>query len=84
VLSWRRVRALEESGFCTGNRAEIYRHTFGLGVLSLERLDARRNSGNVLINLPNVKHLHTSLSLGEVKASAALTLGHLLMPAAKN
>jgi len=30
-----------------------------------------------LINLPNVKDLHTSFSLGEVKASSALPLGHL-------
>jgi len=31
----------------------------------------------VLINLPNVKDLHTSFSLGEVKASSALPLAHL-------
>jgi hypothetical protein len=30
-----------------------------------------------LFRLPNVKDLHTSFSLGEVKASAALPLGHL-------
>ena len=30
-----------------------------------------------LINLPNVKDLHTSFSLGEVKASGVLPLGHL-------
>ena len=30
-----------------------------------------------LINLPNVKDLHTSFSLGEVKAGSALPLGHL-------
>ena len=30
-----------------------------------------------LMNLPNVKDLHTSFSLGEVKASHALPLGHL-------
>jgi Lrp/AsnC family leucine-responsive transcriptional regulator len=30
-----------------------------------------------LINLPNVKDIHTSFSLGEVKASSALPLGHL-------
>jgi Lrp/AsnC family leucine-responsive transcriptional regulator len=28
----------------------------------------------VLINLPNVKDLHTSFSLGEVKASSALAV----------
>ena len=35
-----------------------------------------------LINLPNVKDLHTSFSLGEVKASSALPLGHLTRTAA--
>jgi DNA-binding Lrp family transcriptional regulator len=122
---WRRVRALEESGFITGYRAEINRHKMGLGVLAFVRLDADRNSGDVLqaledairtipevischyisgtgtfelqvvsqdlntfsqfarevlINLPNVKDLHTSFSLGEVKSSSALPLGHLSAP----
>lgn len=120
---WRRVRALEENGFIKGYRAEIDRHKIGLGVLAFVRLDADRNTGDVLakleealrtipevvschyisgtgtfelqvvsqdlnsfsqfardvlINLPNVKDLHTSFSLGEVKASSALPLGHLL------
>jgi len=119
---WRRVRALEEGGYIKGYRAEIDRHKIGLGVLAFVRLDAARNSGDVLhqledairgipevischyisgtgtfelqvvcrdlnsfsqfarevlINLPNVKDLHTSFSLGEVKASSALPLGHL-------
>lgn len=119
---WRRVRALEESGYIKGYRAEIDRQKIGLGVLAFVRLDADRNSGDVtreleeairkipevvschyisgagtfelqvvsrdldsfsklarsvLINLPNVKDLHTSFSLGEVKASSALPLGHL-------
>ena len=119
---WRRVRALEQSGFITGYRAEINRHKIGLGVLAFVRLDADRNSGDAtrqleeaikklpeivschyisgtgtfelqvvakdlesfsrfalqnLINLPNVKDIHTSFSLGEVKASSALPLGHL-------
>lgn len=119
---WRRVKSLEENGFITGYRAEINRHKMGLGVLAFVRLDANRNSGDVLhgleqairelpevischyisgtgtfelqvvsrdlntfsqfarevlINLPNVKDLHTSFSLGEVKASSALPLGHL-------
>jgi Lrp/AsnC family transcriptional regulator, leucine-responsive regulatory protein len=119
---WRRVKALEDSGFITGYRADINRHKLGLGVLAFVRLDANRNSGDVLkeledairtipevischyisgtgtfelqvvsrdlntfsqfarevlINLPNVKDLHTSFSLGEVKASSALPLGHL-------
>ena len=37
-----------------------------------------------LINLPNVKDLHTSFSLGEVKAGSALPLGHLQAVSAKN
>ena len=119
---WRRVRALEESGYIKGYRAEIDRQKIGLGVLAFVRLDAERNNGNVtrqleeairaipevischyisgtgtfelqvvsrdlysfsqfarevLINLPNVKDLHTSFSLGEVKASSALPLGQV-------
>ena len=116
---WRRVRALEESGFIRGYRAEIDRHKIGLDVLAFVRLDAAQNSGellnkleeairrlpevischyisgtgtfelqvvsrdlntfsqfarDVLIHLPNVKDLHTSFSLGEVKAAGALPL----------
>ena len=119
---WRRVRALEDSGFITGYRAEINRHKIGLGVLAFVRLDADRNNGDAtreleeaiktlpevvschyisgagtfelqvvaqnleafskfalhkLMNLPNVKDIHTSFSLGEVKASSALPLGPL-------
>jgi Lrp/AsnC family leucine-responsive transcriptional regulator len=119
---WRRVRALEKSGYIKGYHAEIDRHRIGLGVLAFVRLDAQQNTGErtremeeairkipeivschyisgagtfelqvvsrdldsfsqfarkVLINLPNVKDLHTSFSLGEVKASSALPLGHL-------
>ena len=116
---WRRVRALEASGFIRGYRAEIDRQKIGLDVLAFVRLDAAQNSGellsqledairrlpevtschyisgtgtfelqvvsrdlnsfsqfarDVLINLPNVKDLHTSFSLGEVKAAGALPL----------
>ena len=119
---WRRVRALEESGFIRGYRAEIDRHKIGLGVLAFVRLDAERSRGDltrameeaiaripevvschyisgtgtfelqvvardldsfsqfargVLLNLPNVKDMHTSFSLGEVKAGGALPLAHL-------
>ncbi|WP_068175988.1 Lrp/AsnC family transcriptional regulator [Hydrogenophaga taeniospiralis] len=119
---WRRVRALEEQGFIRGYRAELDREKMGLGVLAFVRLDAERNSGDVLrqmeaairgipeivschyisgsgtfelqvvcpdlnhfsrfarevlINLPNVKDLHTSFSLGEVKSASALPLSHL-------
>jgi Lrp/AsnC family leucine-responsive transcriptional regulator len=116
---WRRVRALETSGFIRGYRAVIDRQKIGLDVLAFVRLDAAQNSGellgkleeairrlpevtschyisgtgtfelqvvsrdlntfsqfarDVLINLPNVKDLHTSFSLGEVKAAGALPL----------
>ncbi len=119
---WRRARALEESGFIVGYRAEINRHKIGLGVMAFVRLFAERNtadgtrlleraiaglpqviachyiSGNGsfelqvvaqdldsfsrfalerLMTLPNVKDLHTSFSLGEVKASSRLPLDHL-------
>jgi Lrp/AsnC family transcriptional regulator, leucine-responsive regulatory protein len=51
--------------------------TFEMQVLATD-LDAySRFSLEVLLKLPNVKDLHTSFSLGEVKAGAALPLGHL-------
>jgi DNA-binding Lrp family transcriptional regulator len=55
--------------------------TFELQVLATD-LDAfSRWTMQTLFKLPNVKDLHTSFSLGEVKAGAALPLGHL-QPAA--
>ncbi|HYD74549.1 Lrp/AsnC family transcriptional regulator [Ramlibacter sp.] len=51
--------------------------TFELQVVSSD-LDAfSLLARKVLINLPNVKDLHTSFSLGEVKASSAWPLAHL-------
>jgi Lrp/AsnC family transcriptional regulator, leucine-responsive regulatory protein len=51
--------------------------TFELQVMATD-LDAfSRFSIDTLLNLPNVKDIHTSFSLGEVKAGAALPLGHL-------
>jgi DNA-binding Lrp family transcriptional regulator len=51
--------------------------TFELEVMATD-LDAfSKFSLEVLLNLPNVKDLHTSFSLGEVKAGAALPLAHL-------
>jgi Lrp/AsnC family leucine-responsive transcriptional regulator len=51
--------------------------TFELQVMVTD-LDAfSKFSLEVLLNLPNVKDLHTSFSLGEVKAGAALPLAHL-------
>jgi DNA-binding Lrp family transcriptional regulator len=51
--------------------------TFELQVMCTD-LDAyARWSMDTLFRLPNVKDLHTSFSLGEVKAGAALPLAHL-------
>jgi len=51
--------------------------TFELQVLVTD-LDAySRWTMETLFRLPNVKDLHTSFSLGEIKASAALPLAHL-------
>jgi DNA-binding Lrp family transcriptional regulator len=52
--------------------------TFELQVVCPDLGEFSRFAREVLINLPNVKDLHTSFSLGEVKAASALPLGHLL------
>jgi Lrp/AsnC family transcriptional regulator, leucine-responsive regulatory protein len=55
--------------------------TFELQVMATD-LDAfSRFATDTLLNLPNVKDIHTSFSLGEVKAGAALPLAHLQNPA---
>ena len=51
--------------------------TFELQVVSRDLDSFSQFARNVLINLPNVKDLHTSFSLGEVKDSSALPLQHL-------
>ncbi|MDH4062380.1 MAG: Lrp/AsnC family transcriptional regulator [Aquincola sp.] len=51
--------------------------TFELQVMATD-LDAfSRFATGTLLNLPNVKDIHTSFSLGEVKSGAALPLAHL-------
>ena len=52
--------------------------TFELQVVSRDLNHFSRLAREVLLNLPNVKDLHTSFSLGEVKADAALPLTHWL------
>jgi DNA-binding Lrp family transcriptional regulator len=52
--------------------------TFELQVVSKDLESFSLFARKVLINLPNVKDLHTSFSLGEVKASSSLPLNHLL------
>lgn len=51
--------------------------TFELQVVSQDLDSFSRFALKHLLNLPNVKDLHTSFSLGEVKASHALPLAHL-------
>jgi DNA-binding Lrp family transcriptional regulator len=51
--------------------------TFELVVMATD-LDAfSRFATGTLLNLPNIKDIHTSFSLGEVKAGGALPLSHL-------
>ncbi len=51
--------------------------TFELQVVAQDLDSFSRFALQRLINLPNVKDLHTSFSLGEVKAAGALPLTHL-------
>lgn len=51
--------------------------TFELQVVSRDLDTFSQFARKVLINLPNVKDLHTSFSLGEVKASSSMPLSHL-------
>ncbi len=52
--------------------------TFELQVVAPDLAEFSRFAREVLIHLPNVKDLHTSFSLGEVKAGGALPLSHLI------
>lgn len=51
--------------------------TFELQVVAPDLESFSKLALNSLINLPNVKDLHTSFSLGEVKATGQLPLGHV-------
>ena len=51
--------------------------TFELQVVAQDLDSFSRFAQQRLVNLPNVKDLQTSFSLGEVKAGGALPLGHL-------
>jgi len=51
--------------------------TFELQVIVTDLEAFSQFSIKTLLNLPNVKDIHTSFSLGEVKATAALPLAHL-------
>ena len=52
--------------------------TFELQVVAPDLEQFSRFAREVLLHLPNVKDMHTSFSLGEVKAGGALPLAHLL------
>lgn len=51
--------------------------TFEMQVIVTDLEAFSKFSIKTLLNLPNVKDIHTSFSLGEVKAGAALPLAHL-------
>jgi Lrp/AsnC family leucine-responsive transcriptional regulator len=51
--------------------------TFELQVVSKDLDSFSRFAQNSLLNLPNVKDVHTSFSLGEVKATTALPLNEV-------
>jgi DNA-binding Lrp family transcriptional regulator len=51
--------------------------TFELQVMATDLEAFSRFSMDTLLNLPNVADIHTSFSLGEVKAGGALPLSHL-------
>ena len=51
--------------------------TFELQVVSQDLETFSQFARDVLLNLPHIKDMHTSFSLGEVKASRALPLQHL-------
>jgi DNA-binding Lrp family transcriptional regulator len=91
VLAFVRVDAERNTGSATKALEEAIRRlpevtschyisgagTFELQVMATD-LDAfSRFATDTLLNLPNVKDIHTSFSLGEVKAGAALPLTHL-------
>ncbi|HET9823134.1 MAG TPA: Lrp/AsnC family transcriptional regulator [Burkholderiaceae bacterium] len=95
VLAFVRVDAERHTGTATKALEEAIRRmpevtschyisgagTFELEVMATD-LDAfSRFATDTLLNLPHVKDIHTSFSLGEVKAGAALPLTHL-QPAA--
>jgi len=95
VLAFVRVDADRNSGSATRELEDAIRRlpevischyisgsgTFELQVVATD-LDAfSRFSLDVLLNLPHVKDVHTSFSLGEVKEGGALPLAHLRAPA---
>ena len=91
VLAFVRLDAQRNTGELTREMEEAIRQipeivschyisgagTFELQVVSRDLDTFSQFARQVLINLPNVKDLHTSFSLGEVKASASWPLSQL-------
>jgi DNA-binding Lrp family transcriptional regulator len=91
VLAFVRLDAQRNTGELTREMEEAIRQipeivschyisgagTFELQVVSRDLATFSTFARQVLINLPNVKDLHTSFSLGEVKASASWPLSQL-------
>ena len=92
VLAFVRVDADRNTGVATRELEDAIRRlpevtachyisgtgTFELQVIATDLEAFSRFSMDTLLNLPNVKDIHTSFSLGEVKAGGALPLSHLL------
>ena len=92
VLAFVRLDAERNSGDALGQMEKAIRDipqivschyisgsgTFELQVVAPDLAEFSSFAREVLIHLPNVKDLHTSFSLGEVKAGGALPLSHLL------
>lgn len=57
--------------------------TFELQVVAQDLESFSQFARDVLLNLPHVKDMHTSFSLGEVKADGALPLTHLSRSSAR-
>ena len=91
VLAFVRVDADRNTGVATRELEDAIRRlpevtachyisgtgTFELQVIATDLEAFSRFSMDTLLNLPNVKDIQTSFSLGEVKAGGALPLSHL-------
>jgi DNA-binding Lrp family transcriptional regulator len=91
VLAFVRVDAERNTGAATRALEEAIRripqviachYISGSGTFELQVMTTDLDAFSVLaletlLDLPNVKDIHTSFSLGEVKAGAAVPLGHL-------
>ena len=91
VLAFVRLDAVQTAGALTREMEDAIRElpqvvachyisgtgTFELQVVAQDLDSFAQFARHTLLNLPNVKDMHTSFSLGEVKSSAALPLTHL-------